>query len=181
MLIWIVSSALFLVSCNHEKQGPTSGKPDLITERIQYDVDIKSPDPDFDWWVQNIEGLKRENFVHKILEMASSGKYRVYDYFNNPLSPAQVKNIGREVDSIQFQSPDPPYDVTDSVIIKNLDINEITRIKFLEEWSFVEGEQGIEKRVLGLAPMIKSYSEQGEFRGYSLLFWIYFDKGYPVK
>ena len=80
-----LTSLLFIFlfySCN--QQNNRSHK--LITERIQYDVDIKSPDPDFDWWVQNIEGSKREQFVRSIIERAHSGEVDVYDYYFNNLN-----------------------------------------------------------------------------------------------
>ena len=34
-------------------------KREVVTEKIQYDVNIKSPDPDYDWWIQNLPGPQR--------------------------------------------------------------------------------------------------------------------------
>ncbi|MDD5507554.1 MAG: hypothetical protein PHD25_04390, partial [Bacteroidales bacterium] len=83
-------------------------KMTLITERIQYDVDIKSPDPDFDWWVQNIEGSKREVFIRQVMEAAYEGKVRTFSYFNEPLTPRQVREIGFQSDTLTFQRAVPP-------------------------------------------------------------------------
>lgn len=152
---------------------------EYITERIQYDVDIKSPDPDFDWWVRNIEGKNRETLVKNILHAAYEGKVEVYDYFNNPVSPEKVKKIGFRSDTLSFQRPDPPYEIYDTIVEQHLEVNEITRIRFLEEWKMDEKTLLITKRVLGISPLIRNYDENGNFRGYQPLFWVYFDERYP--
>ena len=65
-------AVLALTGCARQETG--GGKP--VSSRIQYDVTIKSPDPSFDWWVQNIDGASREVFVRQILEAAYEGKVR---------------------------------------------------------------------------------------------------------
>ena len=176
---YIGLTSLFLMflfySCN-QKNDRTHR---LITERIQYDVDIKSPDPDFDWWVQNIEGSKREQFVKGIIERAYSGEVDIYDYyFNNKLSAEEVRMIGYKCDTLTFQRSDPPYDLYDTIVEKKLDLRDITRIRFLEEWTLDEKTMEIHKRVIGLAPLARNYNESGEFRGFMPLFWFYFDESY---
>ncbi|MCX6235292.1 MAG: hypothetical protein NT175_11350 [Bacteroidetes bacterium] len=166
----------FFISCN------TSSRKNMIviTERIQYDVPIKSPDPDFDWWVQNLEGPRREAFVKMIMEAAYSGKYRVYDYFNKPLTPEQVKNIGIRRVPFTFQRTSPPYDSYDTLIEQNLELRDITRVRFLEEWYMDERHFKMNKKIVGMGPVIEDFDENGNFRGYRLLFWIYMDEKYPI-
>jgi hypothetical protein len=36
------------------------------------------------------------------------------------------------------------------------------------------------KKVVGIGPVIEDYDENGNFRGYRLLFWIYMDEKYPI-
>ena len=62
------------------------GEKEIIANRIQYDVNIKSPNADYDWWIQNLPGPQREVLVDLILDGALSGKFQAYDYFNNPIS-----------------------------------------------------------------------------------------------
>jgi hypothetical protein len=176
-IILILSSVFFILSCNNSSKKNMT----FITERIQYDVPIKSPDPDYDWWVQNIEGPKREAFVRMIIESAYSGKYRVYDYFNNPLTAEQVKNIGYRRDTLTFQRTNPPYALYDTIVEKKLELRDITRIRFLEEWYMDENHLIMQKKVVGIAPITAVYSDSGELRGYMPLFWIYMDEKYPVK
>ncbi|MBE0642123.1 MAG: hypothetical protein IH599_08810, partial [Bacteroidales bacterium] len=41
--------ALVMVSCGKTEKD----QGEMLTQRIQYDVTIKSPGPEYDWWVQN--------------------------------------------------------------------------------------------------------------------------------
>lgn len=178
--ILIIISALFFYSCKTNTQKKEN--KNIITKRIQYDVNIKSPDVDFDWWVQNIEGQDRENFVKKIISAAYSGKVKTYDAcFNTPLSVDQVRAIENYSDTVTLQRSYSPYEEYDTIIGHQINLNQITRIRFLEEWYFEENKYEVKKKVLGIAPMIKKYNEEGVFRGYMPLFWIYFDKDYPAK
>ena len=83
-LLSLLVLAFAASSCNGKKETAETDKI-LLAERVQYDVLIKSPDTDLDWWVQNIEGSKRETFIKTILKLASDGKVKAYDYFNEPL------------------------------------------------------------------------------------------------
>ena len=121
-----LSILVFIFSCkNDDNKNKT-----IITERIQYDVPIKSPDVDLDWWVQNIEGSKRESFIKMILDKVYDGKIQAYDYLDKPLTAEEVKKIGNRNDTLFMPSMDPPY--TDSTVIINekLKINDITKIRF---------------------------------------------------
>lgn len=174
---WLLflSIAALLFSCEkHQDQT-------VVTERIQYDVVIKSPDPELDWWVQNLEGPKREGLVNAIMDAAYSGKVKAYDVFGKQVTPEQVKAIENYTDTILVQEPNPPYSDTLVPVKHELSRKDITRIRFMEEWSMNPSTLQINKRVIGIAPLLEKYTEKGEFQGYMPLFWIYFDDKYPVK
>ena len=178
IVLLIIAGLTFgmLTSC---KDKPDKSKT-VITERIQYDVNIKSPDPDYDRWVQNIDKHKREAFVNMIMDAAYSGKIQAYDYFNNPISVEQVKSIG--VDTIyKILTRDyPPYDEYDTVIISKFELKDITKIRFLEEWYIDEDNLEIEKKIIGIAPVIEKYDQSGNLLGFQPLFWLYLEKNYPI-
>ena len=170
-----VSFLISVFSC----QQPDRKHDSLLTERIQYDVTIKSPDVDYDWWVQNIEGRSREAFVRRVLEAASNGEVQAYNYFNHPLTPEQVRSIGYRRDTLTFQRAYPPYEFFDTIVEEKIEIRDITRFRFLEEWYFNNNTLEIEKKVLGIAPIVRKYDEHGDLRGYMPLFWVYLDDRYP--
>ena len=178
IVLLIIAGLIFsmLTSCKDN----TDKSKTVITERIQYDVNIKSPDPDYDRWVQNIDRLKREAFVNMIMDAAYSGKIQAYDYFNNPLTVEQIKSIGVDTIYKTLTRDYPPYDEYDTVIISKFELKDITKIRFLEEWYIDEDNLEIEKKITGIAPIIKKYDQNGNLLGFQPLFWLYLDKNYPI-
>ncbi len=176
MLFLIITAIMFsLVSCEDKKT-------EFITQRIQYDVLIKSPDADMDWWVQNIEGLTRETLIKDLIEAALQGKVQTFDPFSLSLNTAeQVKNIGARYETVRMQRSAEPYEYYDTLILKSLSIHDITKIRFLEEWTLNRKEMKIDKNILGIAPVAENYDESGILRGYMPLFWIFYNDDYPKK
>jgi hypothetical protein len=174
---WIILCLIIMFSCNSKDNSSHT----ILTERIQYDVFIKSPDPDLDWWVQNMEGSKREIFIKKILDIALDGKVKVYDYSNQLLTSAELKSQLFRSDTFSMQRPNPPYEYFDTVVTHSIDLKDIVKIRFLEEWFWDEKTLLIQKKVVGIAPVAAAYTEEGDLKGYKPLFWIYFDDTYPLK
>lgn len=176
----LLSTFLFVLFSCHSKKDE-EGENIQVTKRIRYEVGIKTPDPSYDWWVQNIEGEKRERFLGKIIKAAYDGELQVYSSFGKTLTTEEVKNIQNDVDSFYVQSETPPYKDSLVVIKNRLKINEITKISFLEKWELDEENYNIIKKTLGYAPLIEIYDHEGNFKGYQPLFWIYIDENYPGK
>jgi hypothetical protein len=181
-IIFIIVFGLFfsVTSCK-EKKGNENKL--ILTERIQYPVFIKSPyEEETDWWCENMEGPKREKFVDIILDAALSGKVKAYNYMTNDLlSKKQVEEIFNRSDTLMVTRTIPPFEEYDTVINTKLDRRLIHRITFLEEWYFDEENFIMEKKVVGIAPAITSYSDSSEILGYKPLFWVYLDEKYPLK
>lgn len=172
-----------LLSCVNDKNDKDYKNETQLTERIQYDVLIKTPDPDLDWWTQNIEGSKRETFVKTILDLAYNGKVKAYsgDYLYTLMTPEEVKAIENSTDTITVQNPDDPSKSYDTIIKNELDIQTITKVRFLEEWYLDEKNNSFDKKVCGVMLLRENYGDSLELRGYTPLFWIFFDDAYPAK
>ena len=155
------------------------GKKEIITEKIQYDVNIKSPDPDYDWWIQNLPGPAREKLVETVLNGAINGKFQAYDYYNNPISPAEVSAILSDTTVIRLTKVEPPYESYDSVIIYNIVPEDILRIRFLEEWKMNPEDLSFEKKIVGIAPVARRVVIDME--RWQPLFWIYPDKDFAKQ
>ncbi|MFC2110936.1 hypothetical protein ACFLQ5_00635 [Bacteroidota bacterium] len=173
-----------LFSCKNESStNEIDNNKSVITERIQYDVFIKSPYPnDTDWWKENIEGIKREAFVKKIMEAAYKGKVQAYTYWDNEaISGEKLQELINPKDTIELISSENPYEMIDTIVDNKLDFNQITKIRFLEEWYINEKTMEITKKVVGICPVVPNYDTEGEFRGNKPLFWLYLDDKYPIK
>lgn len=168
ILLFTISVILFFVGCQQQDK-------EIITEKIQYDVNIKSPDPDYDWWIQNLPGPQREKFVNQIIDGAMSGKYKAFDYYNHQISATDVKMIMSDTISYTLMDEEPPYDVKDTMVISNILREDVIRIRFLEEWRMDPNTLQVEKKVLGIAPIARRSDLMGMER-WQPLFWIYTDK-----
>ena len=157
-----------------------------ISERIQYDVTIKNEqqttnDKQLNWWKDNLETSKREKLIDLIFESALSGKIKTYDYFNEIITLKNLQKSLYRVDTISSLRPNPPYDKVDTIIHRDTDKKMITRLRFMEEWYIGDESFSMTKVVKGINPILKVYDMSGDLKGYMPLFWLYFDKKYPVK
>ena len=165
--LFILSGIVLLSACSE-------GKKEIIAERIQYDVNIKSPDPEYDWWIQNLVGPQREKLIDYLVDGAVSGKFQTFDYYNNPLTPGEVANILSDTSVMSVMDTDPPYDYHDTLVIKTIEKKDILRLRFLEEWKINPANLQFEKKILGIGPVAKRVDENGAER-WQPLFWIYTD------
>jgi len=170
--------SIVLLSC---KSGESSDN-DLVTKRIQYDVVIQNPETDMDWWVQNIEGSNREKLIRSIIQRVTEGEVKAYDFIScKPYSVSEIQNIMKRTDSISMESPIPPYDMVDTVLVTEIRLSDIKKLRFLEEWSMDNKTLAFTKKVAGICPMVERHSETGELLGYKPLFWVFFDDKYPAE
>jgi len=173
-LLIAVLLLITLISCtgNVDKQ-------EILTERIQYDVPVVNGDPQIDWWINNIEGSKREPFLKRIMEAAGKGEVRVCDYFNNPLTPQQIQSIGTDTIYQTLLRNYPPYEEYDTMIVKSISYRDIVKIRFIEEWTWNRKSLEMNKKIMGIGPVIQKEIAGENFN--QLLFWIYLDDRYPLK
>ncbi len=178
----LIASILVLSVCTSSCQkGENTGKTQ-VTKRIQYDVTIRNTDSDMDWWVQNIEGSNREKLLKDIMLQVTDGKVKAYDFLTcKPYSADEIKGMMKRVDSISVERATPPYDLVDTVIVSEVRLSDITRLRFLEEWSMNEKTLAFSKKVAGICPMLERRTDSGELRGYKPLFWVFFDDKYPEE
>ena len=68
-LFWIMFDTL-------DRSQKLKVKSQKISERIQYDVTIKNPSSNAEWWDNNIETSKRDGLTDIIINIAYAGKGR---------------------------------------------------------------------------------------------------------
>lgn len=153
---------------------------EIIAERIQYDVNIKSPDPEYDWWIQNLPGPQRERFVDLLIDRVVAGKLNAYDYFYSPLTTQEVAAILSDTTFYTLIDEDPPYNERDTISVYTIAKEDIQRVRFLEQWTVDPNSLSTEKKVLGLAPIAKRYDAKGIER-WQPLFWIIVDEDFEKE
>ncbi|HLN53806.1 MAG TPA: hypothetical protein VK212_08865 [Lentimicrobium sp.] len=172
--ILILGIALITSSCGRDKG-------EVLTERIQYDVTIISPEKDLEWWVQNLESNKREKFIKTIMNASKSGEHKIYDVLTHKeLTAEEIAQRGKRRELMTLQRENPPYEEYDTLVINDIELSDISKVRFLEEWYLNEETGLITKKVIAVCPMLESYTETGELRGHLPLFWISFVKKFPL-
>jgi len=170
----VVLSLITLAACNG-----LSRKQQILTEKIQYDVPVINDNPQLDWWINNIEGSKREPFLKRIMEAAEKGEVSVCDYFNTSLTPAQIPAIITDTIYLTLLRVYSPYEEYDTMIVRSISYRDIIKIRFLEEWSWDPGSLEMKKKVLAIGPVVQKEIAGESFN--QLLFWIYLDERFPAK
>jgi hypothetical protein len=163
-----------LFSCNDKSSGN-----EILTSKIQYDVPVNNNDPQLDWWINNIEGSKREPFLDRIMKAVNQGDVKVYDYFDKSLTPGEVRSMWTDTIYRILMRTFPPYDEYDTMIVHTISYRDIVKIRFLEEWRWSPSDLEIEKEILAFGPVIEREIAGERFN--ELLFWIYMDEHEPVK
>jgi hypothetical protein len=172
-LVFVLLIAIFISSC--------SSKGDKLTDRIQYDVTIISPETDLDWWVQNLENNKRETLVKSLMAAAKSGDHKVYDVLTfKEMTQEEIAEKGIRRDLMTLLREYPPYAEYDTLIVSEIDLSDISKVRFLEEWYLNEETGKITKKVVAMCPMLESYTESGELRGHLPLYWVSFVRKFPL-
>jgi hypothetical protein len=175
----VISLIFFIVFTALGSCTDKSSKNEILTSKIQYDVPVTNNDPRLDWWINNIEGSKREPFLKRIMEAAQNGEVKVFDYYNSPMTPAQVKSTGTDTIYQTLLRNYPPYEEYDTVIISSVTYHDIIKIRFMEEWTWDHASLEIDKKVVAIGPVMEK--EIGGERFNQLLFWISLDENFPGK
>ncbi len=145
----------------------------LITKKIQYDVPIVNTDASYDWWIGNIEGSDREEFLDNIFARVLAGEVKAYDYFNEPMTVHQVRSLMVDTIHQTLQRNTAPYAEYDTTIIQKIEPKDMDMIRFLEEWKYDEESLLLDKKVIAICPVMKvNVSDNILTRP---LFWIYFE------
>lgn len=161
--------AMVFTQCEEKK----SDNRTIITKKIQYDVPIVNKEPDYDWWIKNIEGSDRESLLNNIFDRVLAGDVQAYDYFNKPLSIDAVKRILADTVYLTLMRPVEPFNEYDTMIIHNIEPNQVSLLRFLEEWKYDENNLKIDKKIFAISPVIEMIVNDKKVT--RPLFWIYTD------
>lgn len=118
-------------------------------------------------------------FIQVLLDAIESGKVQVYsgmdDDFTTPINPSEATSVaGGGVDSIWITDPGTGLQ-TLQVITKEVNWNNVNKIRLKEVWYFNKQTSTMQVRIMGVCPLYDNYDPTtGEFRGEVPTFWVYF-------
>jgi len=116
-------------------------------------------------------------FIEIILDAAYECVLQTYemmdDQFKNPLSCEDVKTIGNSVDTELVVDPvtlEESYEVVENLLNKD----HITKYRLKEDWIFDKQLSQLYVRILGIAPIMEKYDENGNYMTDLVMFWTYY-------
>jgi gliding motility associated protien GldN len=117
-------------------------------------------------------------FIEIILDAVKKGKIKAYsnmdDRFTSALSIEQINEllIGKP-DTILVEDP-----ATGNMIIKisqrEFNPDAVTKYRIKEDWLFDRNIGRMRSRIIGIAPILDKYNEDGTFRAAQAVFWLYY-------
>ncbi len=103
----------------------------------------------------------------------SVGPVGTDDEFKKPLLASELKELFTRLDT-QYTENLESGDMDMVVQEINLESRDIMMYNIKEDWIFDKQRSTMDIRILGIAPMQEKRGEDGEIRGYSPLFWLYY-------
>ena len=105
----------------------------------------------------------------------TSGQFLTEDI----MATNKVGQIGNSIDTTWQIDPVTLEDV--QVIISNeLEWDKIVKYKIKEDWFFDEETSTFQVRVIGIAPVLESFDEDGSFIGDETMYWVYYPDLRPI-
>lgn len=114
-----------------------------------------------------MDGLKEGNITAYDASVST-------DEFLVPLTYEEIMSRLARTDTVELQRSYPPYDYYDTIIHSEFNAQDVKRIRIKEDWFFDKQRSMMEARVLGICPVRDNLDENGNFRGYDPIFWIYY-------
>lgn len=119
----------------------------------------------------------KKPLIHIILSGAEGGEIQAYnaidDHFTQLMTPSDVQSIGRGADTITVTDPITLEEKTE-VVQKELDLSLIKKFRVKEDWFFDKETSTLQVRIIGIAPIMDKYDDNGNYLGELPMFWIYY-------
>ena len=150
----------------------------LFAEKVWRELDLREKmNMPFRYQAEDDNGDQR--FISILLKAVQSGEVVAFsdDRFTTPLDSAGRTDItaGGGADTVARTDINDPSKVVEYVVTqKTFDPESVLKLRIKEEWVFDREASRMFVRILGIAPLKTSYLPNGEERGQSVMFWVYY-------
>ena len=196
----VVLCVVMFTSCNNKNEvngeNVDNERGELVTKKILYDVPIVNlrlqdrsvNDPN--WFWENLPFPDGDKFVDKLFADARDCKMPIYEYdpegdyeHLKRIPDNDVKKLFEKDMVVSIPVPDVLDEATGNFVSSpdlefQLDQTKILKLRFLEEWRFVDGM--IVKKVLAVAPVftinITGFDDEDGLEYNTVKFWVMADE-----
>jgi gliding motility associated protien GldN len=149
----------------------------LFAEKVWRELDLREKmNQPFRYKAESDNGSQM--FVDMLLKAVNSGQVTAFadDRFSTPMTLPEISQL--TVGSADTVGVTDPNDINKIVAYKvtraTFDAESVTKLAIKEEWVFDRESSRMFCRILGIAPLQTKYFPNGQVRGSSVMFWVYY-------
>jgi len=156
----------------------------LFAEKVWRELDLREKlNQTFRYEAEDDNGSQL--FVDMLLKAIKQDSITAFadDRFSQPLTADEVTALtaGGTVDTTAVYDPNDINKVVKYVVTqKSFDPKSIVKLRLKEEWVFDREASRMFVRILGIAPLQMQYLPNGQERGVSQMFWVYYPDLRPL-
>ena len=155
----------------------------LFAEKVWREIDLREKiNQVFRYEAQDDNGS--QVFVDMLLKAVNSGEITAFsdDRFSTPMSLNEISDLTvGTADTVAQTAIDDPSKVIKYVVTKaSFDPKSVVKIRIKEEWVFDREASRMFVRILGIAPLKTLFLPNGQERGTTAMFWVYYPDLRPM-
>ena len=123
-------------------------------------------------------------FIEIVLDAVKKGKIKAYSVYDDRFTTALTKEqvvellVGKN-DTLPVEDPITGA-ITQKISHRDFNPDVVTRYRIKEDWMFDRNIGRMVSRIIGIAPLVDKYNEDGSYRGTTPLMWIYYPEARQV-
>ncbi|MBA2498737.1 MAG: gliding motility protein GldN [Chitinophagaceae bacterium] len=156
----------------------------LYAQKVWRELDLREKlNQTFRYKAEDDNGDQR--FISMLLKAVQSGAVVAFsdDRFTTPLSGEENTAItaGGPRDTVAVRDIDDPNKIVEYVVTQqSFDPETVLKLRIKEEWVFDREASRLFVRILGIAPLKTLYFPNGQERGSTPMFWVYYPDLRPI-
>ena len=155
----------------------------LFSEKVWRELDLhEKMNQVFRYEAQDDNGS--QIFIDMLLKAVNSGEVTAFadDRFSTPLSLDEISQLTvGSYDTVAKTDINDPTIIKEYVVTKaSFDPKNVVKIRIKEEWVFDREASRMFVRILGIAPLKTQFLPNGQERGTTAMFWLYYPDLRPM-
>ncbi|MEO8406090.1 MAG: gliding motility protein GldN, partial [Chitinophagaceae bacterium] len=123
-------------------------------------------------------------FINMLMRAVNTGQITAFDddRFSIPKTPTEIAQLTQgSNDTVPKYDVNDPSKIIEYVVTRaSFDAKSVVKLRIKEEWVFDRESSRLFCRILGIAPLKTEYLPNGQERGTSTLFWVYYPDMRPM-
>jgi gliding motility associated protien GldN len=117
-------------------------------------------------------------FINILMKAVNSGQVTAFDddRFTTPKTLQELQGLTQgAADTVPQTDPNDPSKIIKYMVTRSsFDAKSVLKLRIKEEWVFDREASRMFVRILGIAPLKTLYAPNGQERGQSVMFWVYY-------